>query len=63
MATYIALTKIEDDGTKRKALINMDQILFCQADKNGTKLFRNPAKPDFRVEENLKDIIRKLSEQ
>ena len=61
MANFIQLTRIDDDGSEYKDLINMDQILFARRDGRVTKLFRSPKTWDFKVKESPAMIMMKLT--
>ena len=61
MANFIQLTRIDDDGSEYKDLINMDQILFVRRDGKVTKLFISAKTWDFKVKESPALIMMKLT--
>lgn len=61
MANFIQLTRIDDDGSEHKDLINMDRILFARRDGKVTKLFISAKTWDFKVKESPALIMMKLT--
>lgn len=61
MANFIQLTRIDDDGSEHKDLINMDKILLARRDGKVTKLFISAKTWDFKVKESPALIMMKLT--